>query len=83
MYVNRIIYHRTECQIKGQGIKQKFSIVEHTLINKDANKRQRIYKVQSKKDNPEKLATQGTKDEEKNTTQYVLDTTIRKQKQIT
>ena len=28
-------------------------------------------------DNPEKLATQGTKDEEKhNTTQYVLDTTI-------
>jgi len=32
--------------------------------------------------NPEKLATQGTQDEEKqstNTTQYVLDTTIRKQ----
>ena len=30
-------------------------------------------------DNPEKLATQGTQDEEKqnkNTTQYVLDTTI-------
>jgi hypothetical protein len=35
-------------------------------------------------DNPEKLATEGTQDEEKqskNTTQYVLDTTIhRKQK---
>ena len=33
-------------------------------------------------DNPEKLATQGTQDEEKknkNTTQYVLDTTMRKQ----
>ena len=37
-------------------------------------------------DNPEKLATQGIQDEEKhnkNTTQYVLDTTIRKQTQIT
>jgi hypothetical protein len=37
-------------------------------------------------DNPEKLATQGTQDEEKqnnNTTQYVLNTTIRKQTQIT
>ena len=36
--------------------------------------------------NPEKLATQGTQDEEKqskNTTQYVLDTTMRKQTQIT
>ena len=31
-------------------------------------------------DNPEKLATQGTQDEEKqNTTQYVLDTTMHKQ----
>ena len=32
-------------------------------------------------DNPEKLATQGTQDKEKqtkNTTQYVLDTTMRK-----
>ena len=37
-------------------------------------------------DNPEKLATQVTQDEEqqhKNTTQYVLDTTIRKETQIT
>jgi hypothetical protein len=37
-------------------------------------------------DNPEKLATSGTQDEEKqnkNTTQYVRDTTIRKQTQIT
>ena len=37
-------------------------------------------------DNPEKLATQGTQDEEKqnkNTAQYALDTTIRKQTQIT
>ena len=47
------------------------------------NKRQRIPKGQSKKNNPEKLATQGKQDEEiqnKNTTQYVLDTTIHKQK---
>jgi hypothetical protein len=34
-------------------------------------------------DNPEQLATYGTEDEEKqnkNTTQYVLDTTMRKHK---
>ena len=39
-----------------------------------------------KMNNPEKLATYGTQDEEKqskNTTHYVLDTTIRKQTQIT
>ena len=37
-------------------------------------------------DNPENLATHGTQDEEKqgkNTPQYVLDTTMRKQTQIT
>jgi hypothetical protein len=37
-------------------------------------------------DNPEKLATKGTQDEEKqskNTTQYVLDATMHKQTQIT
>jgi hypothetical protein len=37
-------------------------------------------------DNPDKLATYGTQDEEKqnkNTTQYVFDTTMRKQTQIT
>ena len=46
------------------------------------NKSQRIPKGQSKMDNPEKMATQGTQDEDKenkSTTQYVLDTTIRKQ----
>ena len=42
-------------------------------------------KGQSKMDNPEKLAAYGTQDDEKqskNTTQYVLDITIRKQTQI-
>ena len=37
-------------------------------------------------DIPEKLATYGTQDEEKqsnNTTQYVVDTSKRKQKQVT
>ena len=37
-------------------------------------------------ENPDKLATQGTQDEEKqskNTTQYVFDNTTRKQTQIT
>jgi hypothetical protein len=41
---------------------------------------------QSKMDNPKKLATQVTQDEEKqnkNTTQHVLDKTIHKQIQIT
>jgi hypothetical protein len=41
---------------------------------------------QSKMDNPEKLATLCTQDEDKKTkytTQYVLDTTIHKQTQIT
>ena len=52
------------------------------------NKRQRIPKGQAEKDNPEKLATlsQGTRDDEKqskHTTQYKLDTTLPKQKQIT
>jgi hypothetical protein len=40
----------------------------------------------SKKGNPEELATKGTQDEEKqnkNTTQYVLVTTIHKQTPIT
>ena len=42
------------------------------------NKHYRIPKGQSKKDNPEKLApqcTQGKAKQNKNTTQYVLDTT--------
>ena len=56
------------------------------LFLNDANKRQRIPKGQSKKENPEKLVTQGTQDEDKqnkNTTQYVLDTAMLKQTQIT
>jgi hypothetical protein len=43
-------------------------------------------KGQSKTDNSEKLSTLGTQDEDeqnKNTTQYALDTTIHKQTQIT
>ena len=50
------------------------------------NKRKRTPKGPSKKENPEKLATQSSQDEEKqnkNTTQYVMDTTIRKQTQST
>jgi len=44
------------------------------------NKRQRIPKWQSKLDNQEKLATQGTQDKQsKNTTPYVLDTSMCKQ----
>ena len=50
------------------------------------NKRYRTPKGQSNMDNPEKLATLGTQDEEKqnkNTTQYMLATTMHKQTQIT
>jgi len=48
------------------------------------NKRQRIPKGVIKMDNPEKLANIGyTRRKKKNTTQYVLDSTIRKQTQIT
>ena len=46
----------------------------------------RIPKGQSKMVNPDKLATYGTQDEDKqnkNTAQYMLDTTIHKQTQIT
>ena len=46
------------------------------------NKRQSIPKGQYKKDNLDKLATDEEK-QNKNTTQYVLDTTMRKQTQIT
>jgi hypothetical protein len=56
------------------------------IITKTINTRKRIPKGQSKMDNPEKLAIQATQDEQKqnkNTTQYVLDTTIRKQTQTT
>ena len=52
-------------------------------MNTRVHKRSKIPKGQSKRDNPEKLATQGTQDEEKqikNTAQYVLDTTMRKQR---
>ncbi len=48
-------------------------------------KRQRTPMEQCKMDNSEKLETQGTQDEEKQskkTMHYVLDTTIRKQKQL-
>jgi hypothetical protein len=46
------------------------------------NKRKRIPKGKSKMDHPEKLATLGTEDEDKqskNTTQYELDATTHKQ----
>jgi hypothetical protein len=57
-----------------------FEAFTFTLINKC----QRIQKGKIKMDNPEKLAPQGRQDEEDqstNTTQYVLDTTTRKQAQ--
>ena len=56
------------------------------MVTSVVNKRQRLPKGQSEKDNPENLATLGTQDEEKqkkNTTQYVLDTSLRKHTQIT
>ena len=56
--------------------------LNYNKLNK-VNKRQRIPKGQSKKDNLEKLTIQGTQDIENktNTTKYVLDTSMRKQTQ--
>ena len=64
------------------------SVVDIVRIddNDCLSKRQRTPKGKSTMDNPEKLATQGTQDDEKQnktTTQYALDTTIRKHTQIT
>ena len=69
---------------KRQRIPKRLSKKDNP--EKLTNKRQRIPKRLSKKDNPEKLATYGTHDEEKQaktTAQYVLDTTVHKQTQIT
>jgi len=58
----------------------------HTNVVTGKHKRQRIPKGLSKMDDIKKLATLGTQEEEKqrkNTTQYALDTAIRKQTQIT
>ena len=53
------------------------------MIGVVLNKRYRILKGQSQIDNPQKLATSGTQDEEKENkhiTHYVLDTTIHSNK---
>jgi hypothetical protein len=66
-------------------------MIEHVKINirerRRSNTMQRNWQhmVRKTKKHTEKLATYGTQDEEKqskNTTQYALDTTIRKQNQI-
>ena len=63
--------------------KSNYSL-KHMLID-CVNKPWRIQKRQSKMDNSEKLATLGTQtadNQSKNTTEYVLDTTIHKETQI-
>ena len=62
------------------------NILRVVLNCQTTNKRLRKPKGQSKMDNPEKLATKRRQEEEKQSkdaTQYVLDTTIRKQAQTT
>ena len=71
---------------KGMNTFLQLPVFPADMINVTINTRQRIPQEQSKMDNPDKLATQGTKDEDKqhkNTTEYVLDTTLRIQTQIT
>ena len=66
-------------------MKTQNTVIKFKPFSMIINKRQRIPKGLLIMDNPEKLATQGTQEEEKqdkNTTQYVLDTTVRKQAQI-
>ena len=70
------------------GFKKKFKLWTCTFyvlldINKTLENTEGVIKKMA---NPEKLATYGTQDDEKqnkNTAQYVLDTTIGKQTQIT
>ena len=60
------------------------ALIKAQLVN-EPNKRQRTPKFLSKRDIPGELATQGTQDEDKqnkNITQYALDSTIHKQTQI-
>jgi hypothetical protein len=66
----------------------KSGIYRNLLLPEKMKKNICINKVEIKQmDNPEKLAIEGTQDEEKqthkNTTQYVLHTTMHKQTQIT
>ena len=64
-----------------KGLKYKSPKPQKNVFTTTIYKHQRIQEGQSKMDNPEKLATQSTQDEDKqnkSTTQYVLDTTIRK-----
>ena len=80
LYYQRCFYKQTLENTEGvikNGESQETGNIGYTRHR--TNKRQRIPKWQSKMDNPEKLATQGTQDEEKqstNRTQYVLDTTL-------
>ena len=84
--LNKILCHPRK--IYNSVIKQNHRIPSYfqfIIEGPKRNKRQRMLKGQSKMDNPEILATWGTQDEEKqnkNTTQYVLETTMRKQTQI-
>ena len=69
-----------------KGLKYKSPKPQKNVFTTTIYKHQRIQEGQSKMDNPEKLATQSTQDEDKHnksTTQYVFDTNMRKQTQIT
>jgi hypothetical protein len=55
-------------------------------VNSPSVNARKHLRANQKKENPEKLTTYGTQDEDKlnkTSTQYVLDTTMRKQTQIT
>ena len=71
------------CSTALHGNKIKQYKLNMTPIKQQLQINAREYRAMQK-DNPEKLGTYGTQDEDKqNTTQYVLDTTRRKQTQIT
>ena len=74
------------CLTTFDKLVKKESAILLNSKKKSLYKPQRIPKGQYKMDNPKKLATQGSQNEGKqstNSTQYVLNTTMRKQTQIT
>ena len=83
--LNPVIDHQTLLDQVSHIFQLKVKFRNKSLVGA-TNKRQRISKVQSKIDNSQKLATQGTQDEEKRkkqTQNNVLGTNIRKQTQTT
>ena len=72
--------------IRGEGLWNSEKLLYHCSLDSHQILHLQINVREYRKNNPEKLATKGIQDEEKqnkNTTQYVLDITIHKHIQLT